>query len=235
MQITYTVNKNSLTDKCIVLDIDETLVCTQENIESFKELGIMNPENIKLRKRVYYITLDDYKKKGDGMRYDFWGVKRPHVDEFLVFCFTYFRVVAIWSAGKYRYVHALVDYLFKDKNEPNVVFTRDDCEKSLIKGRKYHIKPLKKMYDQIPEMNMQNTYVLDDNEISFSNNPNNAVHIPKYDPNENIAAFLTEDQRLDQFKYWLMQNSVKNSKDVTKLNKSDIFNYPVDYWIKKNN
>src|SRR3989338_4538064 len=109
----------SITDKCIVIDLDHTLVSTQDPFGSLKELGILsNPDLIALRNRIYHIEIEDLEKPGVGTKYDFWWIIRPHVEEFLIFCFSYFRVVAVWSAGKRPYVEGIVDHLFRDLPKP---------------------------------------------------------------------------------------------------------------------
>ena len=91
----------SMTDKCIVLDLDQTVIATQDDIQSLHNLKILsNPQLISLRNRSYYISVEDLEKPGIGTKYDFWGVTRPHIHEFLIFCFSYFKIVAIWSAGQ---------------------------------------------------------------------------------------------------------------------------------------
>src|SRR5690606_31782804 len=109
------IPSTSLTNKCIVLDLDQTLLATQESINSLHELGILsNPNLLSLRNRTYYFTIEDLEGPGIGTKYNYWGVTRPHCHEFLLFCFSYFRVVAIWSAGQRPYVESIVDYLFRD-------------------------------------------------------------------------------------------------------------------------
>lgn len=216
-----------LTDLCIVLDLDSTLICTQDEEDNhlFKEYGIMtNPEHIALRTRCYYLTLDDYEEPGIGSSYNFWGTLRPYTKEFLEFCFGYFRVVAVWSAGQAPYVEKLVDFLFADLPQPHVVFTYNHLEKD----KKKTIKLLDKMYNYNAftkkHMNKYNTIILDDNKETFSKNKDNAVHIPGYEPKATLKSLKsTKDQRLVQFMYWLCKEDVRTSKNVLELDKSNIF------------
>ena len=105
-----------LTDKCIVLDLDETLVHSnsQPDINLLKELKLItDPQNMDLRNRVYKITMDDVvSKRGAGDKTEMWGIFRPGVRQFLIDCFTYFKIVIVWSAGRRNYVHTIVDKLF---------------------------------------------------------------------------------------------------------------------------
>jgi TFIIF-interacting CTD phosphatase-like protein len=215
----------SITDKCIVLDLDLTLVSTQDNISSLKEMGILSdPKLISLRNRTYYITIEDLEAPGIGTRYDFWGVVRPHTHEFLMFCFSYFKIVAVWSAGKRPYVEAIVDHLFRDLPQPHIIFSHDDIESG---PNKHVLKPLTKMIASNPimkrNMSLQNTLAIDDNSMTYYANPGNGVLIPAYEPALNVNAMARDDPSLLQLKYWLLQPEVAKSKDVTTLDKKKIF------------
>lgn len=225
----------SITDKCIVLDLDQTLIATQESMSSLIELNILSdPKLMELRNRTYHITIEDLERPGIGTKYDFWGVTRPHINEFLIFCFSYFKIVAVWSAGKRPYVEAIVDHIFKDIKMPHIIFTHDDIDI----GPGGHIeKPLTKMIESNPilrrNMSLQNTLALDDNSMTFYLNHDNGILIPPYDPSLNINALLRDDPTLLQLKYWLLQPEVVNARDVTILNKSQIFSISVDNYKNK--
>lgn len=225
----------SITDKCVVLDLDQTLIATQDSIDSLKSLNILSDPNlISLRNRTYYITIEDLEKPGIGTKYDFWGVTRPHIQEFLIFCFSYFKIVAVWSAGKRPYVEAIVDHIFKDLPKPHVIFTHDD----IMIGPKGHIeKPLSKMIESNPvlrrNMSLQNTLAIDDNPMTFYHNHNNGVLIPAYDPSLNVNAMARDDPTLLQLKYWFLQPEVVNARDVTVLDKSRIFSTSLEAYKSK--
>ena len=226
------VPKVSMTDKCIVLDIDSTLVHTQdddEELTKLQELKIMDPKNLQLRKRIYYLKLDDDEKKGDGISFPFWGVTRPHLTQFLIFCFSYFKVVAVWSAGKYDYVHKVVEHIFKGIQMPHIILTYDDCD--FIDD--YTYKPLDRIFAKMNNyMNYKNTYALDDTESTFSRNEENGVLIPKYEPQETSSSMLTDDICLEQFKYWLLIEENMKSNDVRKIDKSKIFDNSIEKYKK---
>lgn len=227
----------SITDKCVVLDLDQTVIATQDTVSSLINLGIMSDPNlISLRNRTYHITIDDLEKPGVGTKCEFWGITRPHLHEFLLFSFSYFKIVAVWSAGKRQYVEAIVDYIFKDLPAPHIVFTHDDVTIG-PRGAGDIIKPLSKMIESNPvlrrNMSLQNTLAIDDNVMTFRNNPNNGVLIPAYEPALNINAFGRDDPTLLQLKYWLLQPEVVNARDVTVLDKSKIFSTSVDTYKNK--
>ncbi len=220
----------SLTNKCIVLDLDETLVHSNENMEQLKELEIMtDPNLIDLRRRTYQITLDDVVyKKGEGVKTIIWGILRPHVKEFLVSCFAYFKVVIVWSAGKRKYVDAIVDFLFKDIRRPHVVYTYDQCERT---SNNLIVKPLTKMIQNVPGlskyMRLDNSFIIDDRNTVYAgyigDNPDNGIQIPPYSPAFNIHSLRSDDIALKQLMTWMLRPDVMNSTDVRDLYKSDVF------------
>ena len=216
----------SMTNKCVVLDLDQTLIATQNDVGSLYQLKILSdPKLMELRSRIYCITIEDLEKPGIGTKYDFWGVIRPHVHEFLLFCFSYFKVVAVWSAGKRPYVEAIVDHLFKDMEAPHIIFTHDD----IIIGQSGHVeKPLSKMIDTNQDMSLQNTLAIDDNIMTFCHNVKNGVLIPAYEPKLSIESFSADDQALQQLMNYLLQSHIVSANDVTMLDTREIFNTPLE-------
>ena len=220
------INHQSITNMCVVLDLDATLISTQDTMDSFKKLEIMtNPKLIELRRRCYCKKLTNLETNGDGSRYDFWGIIRPHTEEFLLFCFNYFKVVVVWSAGNRNYVHSIVDSLFKNLRPPHLVWTRDDIEKDKDDNVE---KPISKLLNSeyFLKLNFspQNIIVVDDNETTFVRNKANAVFIPAYEPELTIQSLMKEDTTLLQLKYWLLLPEVKYCSDITKIDLSNIFN-----------
>lgn len=229
------IPSTSITDKCVVLDLDQTLIATQDSTDSLKELNILSdPQLLALRNRTYFITIEDLEKPGIGTKYDFWGVTRPHLQEFLIFCFSYFKIVAVWSAGQRPYVEAIVDVIFKDLPKPHVIFTHDDIE--IGPGGRIE-KPLNKMIKSNPVllrlMSLQNTLAVDDNATTFIDNLDNGVLIPQYDPALSTSAMGRDDPTLLQLKYWLLQPEVVNARDVTMLDKSTIFTTSLETYRSK--
>ena len=225
----------SLTGNCIVLDLDQTLIATQDDKESLGKLGILSkPELMPLRSRTYHITIEDLERPGIGTKYEFWGITRPHIKEFLLFCFSYFKIVAVWSAGKRPYVEAIVDYIFKDIRSPHVVFTHDDLD---YDSEGNFFKPLIKMIESDPvlrrNMSLQNTLALDDNDKTYVKNVGNGILIPAYDSSSDENDMMEDDPSLLQVKYWLLQPEVINAKDVTTLDKSMIFKTSLETYRNK--
>jgi len=218
-----------LTARTIVLDLDNTLICTQDEMDDYKNLKIgTDPKLTSLRSRVYRLSASDVvSKRGSGENFLFWGTMRPGCRKFLDFCFRYFRYVVVWSAGKKRYVEALVDYLFKDTFKPDLILTHDDCVRAYDGDSAILEKPLTKVMKLLgaKEVKESNILVLDDNPTTFSGpNPDNALYIPMYEPKPEIEELEDEsDQALAQAERWLLLPEVIKSPDVRQLDKSEIF------------
>lgn len=211
---------DSLTDLNLVLDIDDTLVQTFDDIQQLYKCPIMkNSKYYPVRKRVYVLKFDQDKESEEEDVV--WGVKRPHIDDFLAFANDYFRNVVIWSAGTYDYVHAIVKNLFKNISCPTRVFTRNDCHQSEEFG---YEKPLQKIYSIIPEMNPYNTFLIDDRQEVFSRkDPENGIIIPPFSPDIDDLNALTNDTCFLDLKHWFMQPEVMETYDVRDLDKRSIF------------
>ncbi len=219
--------KSTISTKHIVIDLDECLVHTFNRYGDYTDLGIgkkgiIDENKKKLRRRTYVITESDVTSEpGRGVISSYWGITRNYVYEFLIFCYQYFETVTIWSAGKYRYVHSIVDFLFKNLPYPDLVLTRDDLN---LKNRKPLSTVFERLIYQHPNIGYNNTWLLDDNNHNYIyDNPDNGILIPQFSPAPNIKDMNVIDNRLLQFKSWLEWEVVINSKDVRELNSKDIF------------
>lgn len=212
-----------LTNKTLVLDLDSTLIFTSDSFESFETLELYtNPQHSHLRPRVYkFDVIDVVDKPGTGVKSSMWGVLRPHVHDFLNFCFDYFENIIVWSAGQLKYVHAICDILFVDVNrEPVLIYSFEDCERT----DNYLYKPLVKITNQeFKHITMDKMLILDDNEITFSKNKDNALHISAYEPNLTPEGIVENDMTLVNLTKWLMLPEVIDCKDVRKLDKTNCF------------
>lgn len=213
-----------MTDKSIVLDLDETLVRTMERISSLVDLGILDkPELMDLRKRIYLVSLDSGDKS-----IKMWGIMRPYLREFLVFCFAYFKVVAVWSAGTREYVHEVVRKIFSGVGLPHIIMTRDDVTMSGKETR----KPLSRIISSAPvfkkHMSLATTFILEDRFTSYnSTDPGNGILIPGYSPPPTVERLRAIDISLKQLMAWLKRKDVMASDDVRKLDKGFIFTTPL--------
>lgn len=232
-----------LTDKCIILDLDETLVHTIADPSHFNSIGLYkDPHMLPYRKNSYHFYIDDVGgpgnpvKRGTGQQTEVAGFKRPGLHKFLGFCFSYFRIVGIWSAGQDKYVDAITNHLFKDFRDPHIIYTWNDCKTDTPDIE----KPLQKMITLEPEigryMSLSNTFVVDNTSSTFSSvNPSNGIHIPHYAPVFNgriidepsiddlLEWLQAPDNRLSELHNWFMRPNVMYAPDVRPLNKSNIF------------
>lgn len=169
---------------------------------------------------------------------ELWGVTRPHCKRWLRFCFDYFHMVGIWSAGSKPYVEAMVETLFSGLPPPDVVFTADDTlftrvdSDSLTRVPEKPILKLVKSHPMFQNMNLTNTLILDDNASNFNFNVDNGILIPAYNPELRPDILLQTDNRLRELEDWLMQPGVINALDVRTLRKDTIFSWKA-FWASK--
>jgi len=226
------ISENSLTDKCISLDIDNTLLYSNEdtkNIETKKSTWVeklnlyRNPKLIGIRNRVYISQMVDVMSpQGSGEVTYMTGILRHDAKEFMAFCFNYFKIVNIWSAGKKKYVHEMVKLLCSDlPHQPNLIFSWDQCDTSTGDVE----KPLVSMF-KIPGletlMSHKNTYALDDRESTSNPNPDNLILIPEFAPEFTVTGLTKVDNALRQLMHWFMLPEVINCKDIRTLKKKDV-------------
>lgn len=211
-----TLNRKTTTNNCLILDLDETLVHTFEETAILKKLK--PHKNPALRPRIYHKSICE-----PNDEFEMWGVSRPHLEEFLEFCFSYFKIVAVWSAGTTRYVEEIVDLIFPVNSPPHIIFTRSDCEmiddvtkKSLFKM--IEMEPLLK-----DVMTIQNTLIIDDRCDVWDVCPLNVIKIPAYVPQPTIETMLKDDIALEQIRWWLIQPEIIKAVDTRMISRSDIF------------
>lgn len=206
----------------LVLDLDSTLVHSSGNMDDYQKLKVFSdPQVVKLRNRVYTFDLIDVvEPPGTGSTTSMWGVYRPHLFEFLTFASTYFSEIVIWSAGQFKYVHAVSDLIFDQiEPKPQIIKTYDDCHHN---GTRVH-KPLSDL-----NLNPSQVLCLDDREDTYSLNKRNGILIPVYEPKPTFGSIMSEDISLVQLMCWLSQPGVLKCDDVRKLDKSTIFTTPLD-------
>src|SRR3990167_2749575 len=208
-------------DKCIVLDMDETMlhVLFEQRVKnSVKELKKMNfftdPLYYPIRDNIVRFNFRQF--EGDNyVEEEMWAITRPHLRDFLRFSFSYFNYVIIWSAGTYEYVNLAIRNIFKDLPLPHIIYTRDDCAEHV---NSEYTKPLKKLYDLNRDIRPENTFILDDKAMSFINDPDNGILIPVYKPNPADIPHNRDDNLLKLME-WFSLPEVSQSSDVRKLDK----------------
>jgi len=184
----------------IVLDIDETLLTSQEETPPYTK----RTHKIKINDNMIYIIL------------------RPHYKEFLEFCYDYFQRVIIWSAGEDIYVKKVVKILFNDLPYPDLVLTHKDCKIYYINGEEIdYSKPLYKLTKIYDKVDLSNTIIVDDRLKNFLYcNPFNGILIPYYKPKTYRD---NEDDMLLRLIRWFRLPEVVEIEDVRYLDFSTVF------------
>jgi hypothetical protein len=224
-----------LTQHEMVFDLDASLISSSQELSKYNQLKLYSePRNSHLRCRVYRFDLHDVTDTpGSGIRTEMWGVYRPYLFEFLDFAGKYFKKLHIWSAGQYKYVHSIRGVVFPSTplvtcsylpriihlKQPSIILTYDDCDRS----GEFITKPLKKLYELSPQTKPAHTLILDDNPTTFTQNVENAIQIPPYEPEFTPSGISQTDIALLQLMHWLMQPEVIHSTDLCRLDKSRIF------------
>jgi TFIIF-interacting CTD phosphatase-like protein len=207
--------------KAIVLDLDETLIATADDMSDLKEFNILyDPQYYNIRSRLYLLELEDaVDPPGTGVTSNMYGCYRPFVREFLFFCSMYFSKIIIWTAGKERYGKGLATLLFQGLPGPHDVLTWEDCH--IEEDTKLVVKPLTKLYERHPDLNPTNTMVVDDRLTTFEKyNPHNAIHIPGYIPRFTPDYIENDpDRALRDLIFYLARKEVKEADDIRHLQK----------------
>lgn len=237
------------TPKCIVWDIDATLVHTHDkehdsNIgiqEKFSMLDIFSDEEkFKLRKKLYTMKIIDVVRPGYGSITFLTGIFRPHLESMIDYMKINNFIFVIWSAGTPKYVHKMAEIMFPEKDfQPEIIYTLDDCE--IEKDKNGDIttifKPLEKLYKDKRlkgKLNEKNTLVIDDREDTFSKNPKNGIQIPEFESDLTIEEICDHsDINLLKLMAWLETKEVKECTDVRKLNKNKIFQKKLEDYMEQ--
>lgn len=200
----------------LLLDLDSTLIQTNTEIENLERLELYtNPSHLNERDRFFTLWLDDVTTPpGTGVQTPIWGFFRPHLPEFITFIRQYFTGIHVWSAGQYKYVHAIVDLIFGE-TPPTTVLTYEDCE---VRGEELR-KPIWKLMSRNPGMTYSNTFCLDDREETFADNPRNGILIPAYEPELDWPTIKADETSLLKIIRWWDLPRVREAKDVRRLRK----------------
>lgn len=222
---------NTNVKRTLVLDLDSTLIYSSGDMDAYAKLNLYSdPRRLKHRLRVYKIEMIDvFGLPGVGEKTQMWGIFRPFVFEFLRIISQYYNIV-IWTAGQYKYGHAIVEKLFSTNDiRPVKILTNEDCS-----SREANLhKPLSKIYSLLPEANETNTLALDDRDETFQKNPYNGIQIPAYEPRFTAKGIMAVDQNLQKLLCWLSLPHVVGATDVRYLDKSKIFTTSLDEYRKQ--
>lgn len=218
------------TIKNFVLDLDNTLIHTHDEIEDFTMLNIYDDdEKIKYRRHLYVLKFYDGGRGvacGSGTVDIYAGQVRPYCRDFIDYLKEHKYNIAVWSAGQKRYVDEIVKLLFPYNDfQPLVVYNYDDCNTE--EGDDNLKKPLDKLFKdkRIKGIfNEKNTFVLDDIPDTFSLNHKNGIEIPEFNSELSIEDITDHnDSFLINLMCWLETKEVAECDDVRKLKKDKVF------------
>lgn len=163
----------------IVIDMDETVLHYIADVGDpvLEPLGKL----VATGDRVYVAhPRDIFQPAGSDVVSDMVAVERPHLQMFLQFCRVHFKRVIFWSAGQRAYVHSNIKHITRWSGPVTAVYVFDDCE---VRSDGTLTKPLARLMADFPDMNLSNTFIVDDRATAFlAENPENGILIPPYEP-----------------------------------------------------
>ncbi len=182
--------------RCLALDLDSTLIYSSSDVELYMELEIdRDPLLFDIRRNTWKMRLlDVVTPAGSGDAEDWWFVKRPGLSEFLRKARQMYDVVGVWTAAKKKYAEGIVQNIAMDMGKPDFVWHRDMCEYD-DEGVLY--KPLWKL-SKVLDIPVSQITIIDDTEYTFHENPERAVHIPRWMPRLTVDGLREEDIGLQE-------------------------------------
>lgn len=218
-------------------DLDNTFVETIFEDPDHSELykGITTSDDpifIEMSQRIYTISIANIDEDGKetGTYIKAWGFRRPFLDEFLHFAYSYFKKVNVWTAGTKAYADAIVKVTFGRLGlKPDQIASRSDCLE--LKG--VHTKPLMKFIDP-SSTEWKRTLFVDDRkdymifncEDECKSGTGNAIIIPEYNAvrfnkNGSYAGLVAGcDSALLYIRLWLEKPEIYGASDLTKIDKT---------------
>ncbi len=200
---TVLLRNSPMSQKAIILDLDNTLIKTYGKMKEFTQLGIKN--HLDIVERCY--ILDFY--NGENSRHPQshrWGIKRPHLEAFLKYIFKNFDIVIVWSAGGEEYVNALVKAIFTNR-PPHYIFHSGHC----LRMGDDLTKPIALLFKHRPELanriDENHIVMIDDREKNYLYNKGLGLVISAYDPDLTLESMREDDDGLlEAMKY--IQNRI---------------------------
>lgn len=204
------VHRQRKNGKHLVLDLDETLVHTFEDMTSAGEFSELIEGDEEKMANFYSIDFP----AGETL----FGYIRPYADYFLDVAFNEFESVGVWSAGSKFYVETIVKLVFKGR-PLRFVMSREDCNELRIKTEEIpcRYKPLANIYKAQPDHTAANTLIVDDRHDVCSLNCINNVVIPEFHITAANAPALFGDQSLLTLAKWFQTDQFRNTPDVRVL------------------
>lgn len=136
----------------LILDIDETLIYASE--------GKLDSSS-------------DFQFAG----FNVW--KRPHLDEFLSYCFANFSV-AVWTTSTENYAVKIASHIFNEDQKPKFLWTRDHCTPKFFPETQdsEYLKDLKKV--KARGYDLTQTIVVDNTPRKLARSYGNLVRITDF-------------------------------------------------------
>lgn len=161
-------NNNSMKDKLLILDLDETLVfATEEKLERKADLIIQN----------------------------IYVYKRPYLDFFIEEMNQYYQL-AIWSSGGKEYVEAVTEYIIPNEIDLQFVWSRERCtlKRDIELDQYFFLKNLKKVKKL--GFALEKMLIVDNTPSKVSQNYGNAIYPTDFEGAENDDELLHLTQYL---------------------------------------
>lgn len=175
----------------LLLDIDETVAHTFNDLEQYRELmTTLEEKHREIFKRIYIIDFFDKIKGQTHM----WGLIRPFWEEFRDTCSRYWEL-GLFTAGTRDYAQKMAKVLFP-AGIPRLLFSREDCH--IVDDDV--IKPLGRLFQRHPEMlrgiRMEDILMVDNKYSNFSHNPQNGIVIADFAPEPTWEELARPDNEL---------------------------------------
>ena len=158
--------------KLLILDLDETLIHSERFEKDYLDEGY------------------DFKFSSNNPMYEYFTLKRPHLNEFLDYVFSNFKV-AIWTAASKDYAKTIIDNIGIDSNKLEFLYTEENCTIKVkydgCYGTYYGEKNLNKIRSKY---NLKDVLIVDDIPETASNNYGNLIRINPFTSSPNDTELL---------------------------------------------
>lgn len=146
---------------------------------------------------------------------------RPHLQEFLDWCFAHFASISVWTAAPLDRLQTVLNgplagrnFLFTWHGSKCVKKWRSSWGGYYSSGPEMiSIKPLRKVWKKYPNLNKKNTLILDDTVCTYSRNYGNAVPISRFNKED------SDDEELLKLVEWFPQ--IMEAESVRQIEKRD--------------
>jgi len=169
-------------DLLVILDIDETLV---------------------------FSTLTPLDRREDFMIDKYYVYRRPHLNNFFLFCLYNFRS-AVWSSSSPSYAEAMMDQISSEADKLEFIWSREQCTQRIDPetGQLYWLKNLKKVKNR--RYDLDRVLMIDDSPEKVQKNYGNHLL---------VSPFLGDeaDNELLYLKKYL--ESIKETDNIRSLDK----------------